>query len=738
MITRKKARVDVQTENHRVASKRAVDGLPFGARARVLPWDVESLCYSFLDLGALSALLLVSHAIQSQVVRRLKSLKTLDIDMKPQLKSWPHLLALSFARKHCTTLRHIRRRDNGDDFSVLWSDPLPTEQDLFETWLRPVIISNSQALASVPAGLVYSHDVLLLLTLCPQLERFEFYRHTQGKTAHDPIPAELFDRITLANLPRLRELTLTTHTAAPPDAEPDAVEELVSDEQAVCILRNGAFTVQLSVLCAHCVLSIAAFPLASLALTVTRPSLLAELSAPHFANLETLKMDFELLDDFAPEQSDWVAILSSFGSTLAKMRSLTRLEMGLVSPYPPSNDASLLKTVRWELPSLTDLYLRERVVIQSRAAQEIWAGDLPHIVAPNLKFLCVFGDNLAINSAVAMALESKTLEAISLRTDEDVPAECTVADKRLVDALRSGFWPELTDLNIGRQISVLPALSAMPSGLQHVEVDMEPLADVDDLCAALWRHRESLVFFSHAPRFLHDESLDTHLIALLAENKQWAASSQCWKALTGSFPALTEMELELSTDRLFRHFRFPALTFLSLFGPYVQLSSIDLVLDACPVLQTFRTASSHFGCWLPREPHANLTSLDLLDGFDQDMADLLELLASFPALETLEFGHSSARRRQTKTSQCAMVAAWIASCGEQGHLQHLRQLQLDTDGAKLTLAQAKRLLAALPRLTELHVRVRSAECVPGVNIDADVHDFIATEGKWRSARFAAE
>lgn len=198
----------------------------------MLPWDVESLCYSALDLAALSALLRVSKTMQSQVVRRLKTLKCLLIEVDAVCRPGPLRLALSFARKHCQSLAEIRSDDESDMMS-LWRNSDELKQ--FELWLRPIIQRNHRTLTTILSAAPWSHETLLAMTHCALLEQFHFFRVKADARTPMHMSDTLCDRITIENLPRLRSLTLTTHA----DSDFSSFEELVPVTRSVRILRNG-------------------------------------------------------------------------------------------------------------------------------------------------------------------------------------------------------------------------------------------------------------------------------------------------------------------------------------------------------------------------------------------------------------------------------------------------------------------------------------------------------------------
>lgn len=210
------------------------------------------------------------------------------------------------------------------------------------------------------------------MTHCGNLEQLELRR---DRTA-------LCERVTVANLPRLRHLTLTAHIPN----EHDTFDLCLSREQTVRILRAGRVRFP-----AHSS-QFAGFSLVSLALSISHAALIDELAAVHFNTLEKLSIDIEPSERAFLQHAAWVRLITTFGKALENMAKLAHLRLGIGRlPPPPRKDQSLFALVRWTLPSLTQLHVDEVAVSDEYADSEL--RDCPRIDSPSLTDMYLRADN---------------------------------------------------------------------------------------------------------------------------------------------------------------------------------------------------------------------------------------------------------------------------------------------------------------------------------------------------------
>lgn len=174
-----------------VKSAAADLGLPFGSNRRVLPWQVESFVYTWLDLDDLGALFWANKLLSSQVTRFLAKAKTLHIKLKEQhTDEQKHMPSLML--RHCRSLQ---------SFAV---KGYCSERWLNRLW--PCLIDNNRnSIRRIRLSNCDEHYVVAALVKCPNLEALQI--------SDDTLPDELVSAISVTDLPHLRSLGLEwTHS----------------------------------------------------------------------------------------------------------------------------------------------------------------------------------------------------------------------------------------------------------------------------------------------------------------------------------------------------------------------------------------------------------------------------------------------------------------------------------------------------------------------------------------------
>lgn len=91
------------------ARDQSKQGLSFGSKSRQLPADLETFCYSWLQIHDLASLFFVSHAVSSFVIRYLSNAKILVCLSKITPRTWRCLrFPLELAVKHCRKLTTVK------------------------------------------------------------------------------------------------------------------------------------------------------------------------------------------------------------------------------------------------------------------------------------------------------------------------------------------------------------------------------------------------------------------------------------------------------------------------------------------------------------------------------------------------------------------------------------------------------------------------------------------------------
>lgn len=163
--------------------------------------------------------------------------------------------------------------------------------------------------------------------------------------------------------------------------------------------------------------------------------------------------------------------------------------------------------------------------------------------------------------------------------------------------------------------------------------------------------------------------------------------------------ALCKLHLDVADDALFRRVSCPRLTTLTLGEPFVHLSTMDVVLGACPAVVQLTVLQVQMSRWTPSSTQTNVRTLRLSNSFlmlvphltakDPQPATLTHMISAFPRL-----------RHLTLPNWPYDLDA-VVQCAESGALRELEELVVPALGSEppvVTVDVVKRLLTACPLL----------------------------------------
>lgn len=168
-------------------------GLSFGSAARSLPFDFESLCYSFLQLDDINPLAFVSHALRTRVSRHLSALKTLEVSLARDSKQ-----GLALAAQCCASLTDLR----------CYIDMHRTPPAFAAQWFSRIVLRSHRTLRRVQPPFKWSNDAFaFVVTHCNKLEHIDLTR-SNLELRGDLLRPEVLAQLTLASTPNLASLSL--------------------------------------------------------------------------------------------------------------------------------------------------------------------------------------------------------------------------------------------------------------------------------------------------------------------------------------------------------------------------------------------------------------------------------------------------------------------------------------------------------------------------------------------------
>lgn len=191
--------------------------LTFGSAKRELPFVLETLVLSWLDLCDAASVFFVSHGLSTRIVRFLQGTKHIDLPAEAlefENSICDSSVFLPNLALHCRSLTHVCVADLDDLTRGKSSRVNRMEAKYRDKWLRAVINNNHATLRCFAAeSLLWTADTRsLLLTSCPRLEELTCVVDTDEVRG---APAAADGHVTPKNLPNLRRLTLSDETHNP-------------------------------------------------------------------------------------------------------------------------------------------------------------------------------------------------------------------------------------------------------------------------------------------------------------------------------------------------------------------------------------------------------------------------------------------------------------------------------------------------------------------------------------------
>lgn len=332
--------------------------------------------------------------------------------------------------------------------------------------------------------------------------------------------------------------------------------------------------------------------------------------------------------------------------------------------------------VTWSLPNLRVLTMRE--------------SQLPVINAPNLRLFHVCG-SAGSAAAARILLQARNIESIRVQSywaNESCDPE---AFEMVASAIRQGLWPALHHLNFlashDTAAQILGALLVSPRpSLEHVH------------CSAS-SDRELRAF-------LRTHNRANTAIIEDAQPKQVQRSTDRDLKVTHSECVLpmTDLTVNVCTDLCFDGFRFTALHTLKMSSRRVVVSTVDVILRACPALRYLSLRNVNMGSYA-----SALASGCKLEALDVDVCtseasnlnpavttrELAQLITSPPLLSRLYLAVGSLIAE--------LLTAVLGQLQTQkGSLANLKTLALDVPAGAEALAVLKELVLRLPSLASVN------------------------------------
>lgn len=405
-----------------------------------------------------------------------------------------------------------------------------------------------------------------------------------------------------------------------------------------------------------------------------------------------------------PELSqDLARVMASAFDAMPNLVAM-KLKLYLPHKYPAGRTAKTapdLRGIHWRLPLLQTL------AISSTYCDDIFS--LPTVKCGSLTSLQVQARPTTFATLLALCIDNLNLTSIMIKMEHHANEQYEQqVDRRVysqfTEALRTRHWPQLASLCFfpfsDHSAVVIDALAdAGKHQWQELTCTAADNTQVISLLSACDIRRCNIYSTEGPdaqPRVVRERAAKTKVQPkLLAQ--------------------LTELRLNVAEDSVFSAFLFVALQKLKLKGPFVALSRLDLVLDACPSLRELELKDFHMGSWaVPKswraQPARPLRSFTIFQWptyvFDarspkpsdqdqtqppfDDMHNLTKLLLQFPNLEKL------CLHAEGKNLMPSFIDAWLKTGIRCSELLDLELSLSDKNAVTQDMYQA--MLHSLPKL----------------------------------------